>query len=246
MRILVVSDHHETESLWVYNLGYRSLQAVAANFHSDPRIISLPADYELIILDIHDSRENALAISRYARASFDAPILLFTYERDERFHVEAYCAGIDEIIGKPIGNALAISKVLAWLRWSSVWPPHRHEPVFRPASYNVGRTHSQDCTLSAFQIDPGQRVLTTPDGRIIKLSKLECRLLSFLVDNRGQTVSPERMIEQVWVGNPSIDFSHLKNLIYRLRKKIEPAPNRPRYLHTVPGFGYTFNVEDGG
>jgi len=64
-----------------------------------------------------------------------------------------------------------------------------------------------------------------------------------LHDNHGQIVPPDRLIDQVWIGNPSMTFAHLKNLVYRLRRKIEPDPDQPRYLNTVPGYGYSFDAE---
>jgi two-component system OmpR family response regulator len=242
VQVLVVSDHQETESLWVHCLEQRSLRAKAARLNADSRQIISVNGCELIILDIQDYGERALAICRYARATFAGPILLFTYEYDERFHLEAYRVGIDESITKPIGNTLAVAKVLSWLRRASESPVRRNASI--PHSlYRPGMGRDAAVAGYDFRIDTVQRLLTTPEGRIAKLSKLECRLLSFLSDNAGEIVSPNLMLDQVWAGRSSMNLSRLKNLIYRLRKKIEPDPEQPRYLRTVPGYGYSFDAE---
>ena len=171
--------------------------------------------------------------------------MLFTYEYDERFHLEAYRAGIDESISKPIGSTLAVAKVFAWLHRTSYPPAHRRNGMSHHP-YEIGITHSQSITIPTFRIDTMERLLTTPEGKIAKLSKLECRLLAFLIDNSGVTVSPDRMMDEVWAGDPSMNVSRLKNLVYRLRKKIEPDPVHLRYLHTVPGHGYFFDAERNG
>jgi DNA-binding response OmpR family regulator len=225
-QLLVVSDQEEAALLWIHCLSQRSLRATAATLDAAPSQILSRDAYALIVLDIQDDASRALAICRYARATFAGPILFFTYEVDERFHLEAYRAGIDECIAKPIGISLAVAKVVSWLRRTPPSPAYRHgvEPVH-------------------FQIDRMRRLLTTPEGKIARLSKLECRLLSLLLDNRGQIMPSERMVAQLWAGNSTMSGRRLKNLVHRLRRKIEPDPDQPRYLRTVPGYGYCFDTE---
>jgi two-component system OmpR family response regulator len=224
--VLVVSDQQESAQLWVHCLAQRSLGATAAMLDADSGQIRALSAYTLLILDIQDDAARALAICRYARATFAGPILFFTYEYDERFHLEAYRAGIDECIAKPIGASLAVAKVLSWLRRTSPWPAYPHGLEF-----------------AHFHIDSIHRLLTTPDGKTARLSKLECRLLSFLIDNPGQILPSDRMVDQIWAGKTTMSVRRLKNLVYRLRKKIEPDPDQPRYLRTVPGYGYCFDTE---
>jgi len=243
MQVLVVCDQQETEVLWIHCLEQQALRATATSFDGDPRQIASLDAYGLIILDIQDDRDRVLAICRYARATFAGLILLFTYEHDERFHLEAYRAGIDECIAKPIGNTLAVAKVLAWLGHTWEPPGHRYGSVFPASPIPAATARGHHTTTPNFHINTIQRLLITPEGKITKLSKLECRLLTFLYDNHGQIVPPDRLIDQVWTGNPAMNFAHLKNLVYRLRRKIEPDPDRPRYLHTVSGYGYSLDVE---
>lgn len=225
-QVLVVSDQQDSALLWVHCLAQRELQAAAVMLDTTPsQNLSLDKT-ELLVLDIQDDPMRALALCRYARATFAGPILLFTYECDERFHIQAYEAGVEECVAKPIGSALAVAKVNAWLRWT-------------PRSLQ----HRPNGKLLDFQIDHRHRRLKTPADRVVKLSKLEFRLLSFLISHRRQILLPEQMMGQVWEGDTEMKLSRLKNLVYRLRKKMEPDPERPCYLRTIPGHGYFFDAD---
>lgn len=246
MQVLVLSDQRETESLWIHCLEQRSLRAIAAKISADSKQIgtsSLEA-CELMVLDIQAYGECALALCRSARTRFDGPILLFTYEDDERFHLEAYRAGADESITKPIGIALAVSKVLAWLRRISQSLTQSSEGSHQNGHHSLVN-HDAWPRVEKFQMDTMQRLVTTPEGKVTKLSKLEYRLLEFFAENPGTILAPYQLLDEVWMGNPSMSPTRLKNLVYRLRKKIEPDPDVPCYLCTIPGFGYSFKAEIG-
>ena len=58
--------------------------------------------------------------------------------------------------------------------------------------------------------------------------------------NRGRAVDPQSLINRIWLGYHDTDSRLVKNLIYRLRRKIEPDPRHPKYILTVEGLGYTF------
>ncbi len=75
------------------------------------------------------------------------------------------------------------------------------------------------------------------------LSKTEQRLLRLLVENRGQTLSRGQLLDRVWPdGAEFVDENALSVTIRRLRAKLEPDPSRPRYLKTVYGIGYSWNL----
>lgn len=74
----------------------------------------------------------------------------------------------------------------------------------------------------------------------VRLTGLEFRLLQFLMAWPGRTVAPERLVRQIWGYRGIGDRTRLKQLVRRLRLKIEPDPAAARYLVTVPGVGYAF------
>jgi two-component system KDP operon response regulator KdpE len=67
------------------------------------------------------------------------------------------------------------------------------------------------------------------------------RLLQLLMGRPRRVHTAEVILERVW-GQEGTDLSQLKNVIYRLRRKIEPDPHHPHYLHTAPGHGYFFGT----
>jgi DNA-binding response OmpR family regulator len=71
----------------------------------------------------------------------------------------------------------------------------------------------------------------------VRLTPLETRLLERLMLNPGQVLTTDTLIDAVW-GPDGGDRSMLKQLVYRLRTKIEPDPAHPHFLETVPGVGY--------
>jgi DNA-binding response OmpR family regulator len=77
----------------------------------------------------------------------------------------------------------------------------------------------------------------------VRLTRLELRLLQLLLANAGHTLPAERLIRHVWGSRGDGDRQILKQLVHRLRQKIESDVAEPRYLVTVSGVGYTLQAE---
>ena len=80
----------------------------------------------------------------------------------------------------------------------------------------------------------------TAAGSPVNLTNLEFRLLHCLMGHHGQVLGPGVIVDHVWGYAGGGDNTALKNVIYRLRRKIEPDPAQPRYIATVAGEGYVF------
>ena len=78
----------------------------------------------------------------------------------------------------------------------------------------------------------------SPARTPLRLTKLETRLLQILIANAGHVVGTDRLLTHVWGHRGSGDRQLLKQLVHRLRQKIEADPAEPRYLQTEPGAGY--------
>ena len=137
---------------------------------------------------------------------------------------EAYQAGVDECVAKPVGPALFLAKVKVWLRRSWTVPAETLEVV-----------QSNDLYL-----DPYARQVKRASGERVRLTNLEFRLLYLLMKNPGRILESDYIVGLVWGYHGEGNSHLLKNLVYRLRRKIEPDPNHPLYLHTEPGVGYRF------
>lgn len=152
------------------------------------------------------------------------PILLMTPRRHEAHLLEAYQAGVDECIVKPISPSLFLAKVKSWLRRSWTVPAEALNGV----------------QAGDLQLDPARRELITATGSVVKLTNLEFRLLHLLMSHRGQVLDSNLIIDRVWGYTGGGNSVLLKNVVYRLRRKVEPDPSQPRYIQTATGERYTF------
>ena len=109
----------------------------------------------------------------------------------------------------------------------------------------VHNNRSLDCDevyrleLNGFTLCPDLRRLQTPQNGIIRLTRTECRLLNLLMRHESEPLSVSVISQTVW-GYEDNDATALKNAVYRLRKKLEPDPQTPVYLVTIPDKGYVF------
>ncbi len=117
-RTLLVSDDPETAKIWAYTLGEMGVQAVLAGSAQEALDRWAEGVCDLILIDVHTPQLDGIDLCRRLRAETVNPILLFTPTADEAHLQEAYQAGVDECIVKPIDPTLFRAKVRAWLRRS--------------------------------------------------------------------------------------------------------------------------------
>ena len=152
-----------------------------------------------------------------------APILLFLPVHHETQILEAYEAGVDEVVVKPISPPIFLAKILAWARRSWIMPMDE---------LGLVKTGSH-------RLDPTRKCIVDPNGLEINLTNLEFRMLYLLMSRPGHIFSAEDIIGFVWGEYGRGDQILLKNVVYRLRKKIEADPSHPLLLRTWGG-GYSF------
>jgi DNA-binding response OmpR family regulator len=97
-------------------------------------------------------------------------------------------------------------------------------------------------TAGALSLDLEAHSVRIAGAEPLRLTKLETRLLQILIANAGHVVGTERLLTHVWGHRGSGDRQLLKQLVRRLRQKIEPDPAQPRYLQTESGAGYLLTV----
>lgn len=225
-KILVVSDLQTVSPLWAFNLTQQRWD-ITLESHPDKAIerwaVLLP---DLIVCDI-DSESVSLELITKLREEAVLPVLLLTSDRSEKFLLRAYEAGADECILKPIESSLLEAKIKAWLRRSSHVPLDMLETV----------------TVDDFHLIPSDRVVVLDKKIPIHLTNLELRLLYYLMGRPGRTLTTEELCHHVWSHYSAGDPATLKNLVYRLRRKIEADPTHPQHVHTVAGVGYRFLVK---
>lgn len=115
-RVLFINQFGGDAQAWAYGLGRRGIFTATASLcdiHNDNLVLD---DCAMIVVEMDDTREKMVSFCRYLRTIYDGPILLFTYESDERFQLDVYHAGVDGCVIKPIGIPLALAKLMSWLR----------------------------------------------------------------------------------------------------------------------------------
>jgi DNA-binding response OmpR family regulator len=150
--------------------------------------------------------------------------MMLTVRDQEDDLVAALDAGADDYVLKPFSPRALLARVKALVR--------RAEP-FNPGSIAAGSVY----------LDPEQRTLRIGTAEPIKLTPLEIKALHLLITSPGRTVTAERLLNHVWGRATSRERRTLKQLVYRLRQKLEADPTTPHILQTTPGAGYKLIVD---
>jgi DNA-binding response OmpR family regulator len=117
----------------------------------------------------------------------------------------------------------------------------RIKAVMRRSSNVRGMASSSAITAGPITLD-AMRHEVVRDGVKVRLTPTESRLLHLLISHTGQVLTTDMIIERVWGYDEAGDSGLVKTHIRHLRQKVEPNPNTPQYIMTVPGVGYTFTV----
>jgi two-component system response regulator MtrA len=221
--VLIVSDDPTTSGIWSMCVTVMRCQPIVASSKAEALASLEGAEPDLIVVDVTARQTSGVELCAELRERSGAPLLLLTPINNESHSLEAYAAGADECIIKPISPALFMAKSKAWLRreWTL-------------GLENLEKLHVGDLTL-----DPVRHQLARRGGEPIRLSKLEFRMLYLFASHPKQSLATNEIMIRVWGLGGEGSSVLVKNVIYRLRKKIEPNPNRPRHLQTVTG-GYLF------
>jgi DNA-binding response OmpR family regulator len=222
-KVFVICDRSDTAPVWGYILRQKGLIVILETSLEkvvDRWSTEMP---DLIVIDIDVAHHDPIELYKKFREVSVAPVLLFLPTHHETQILEAYAAGVDEVVVKPISPAIFLAKIMAWVRRS--WTV----PIAGLSLVNAG----------SHRLDPARRCMVNPEGLEIRLTNLEFRLLLLLMSRPSHVFSVDDIIQSIWSGYGSGDQVLLKNVVYRLRRKIEADPGRPRLLQTGPG-GYTF------
>lgn len=220
MKVLVVDDDRVLADVVAFTLrreGFDVIQAydgaVGLQRWADDRP-------DLIILDVNMPKVDGFEVCRRIRSQAETPIILLTVRGEEDDIVSGLEIGADDYIVKPFSPRQLMARIKAILRRAGGQPPQ--------AELHIG----------GLKLSPSKRELILgPESEPLTLTPLENHLLECLMINAGQVVTFEIIIDYVW-GPAGADREMLRQLVRRLRAKIEPNPSEPIYIQTVPGVGY--------
>jgi DNA-binding response OmpR family regulator len=219
MKILVVDDDVELLGLIGFALRQAGYLAITAAQGGEALELFEREQPDLVILDVNLPVLNGFEVCRRIRAEATTPIMMLTARSSEEDQVQGLDGGADDYLTKPFSPRTLLARVRALLRRAE---------IDRPAPLTAG-----DLTL-----DVEIQAVSVRGAPPIRLTSLEFRLLQYLLANAGHTIPAERLTIHVWGYRGVGDKQLLKQLVYRLRQKIERNPAEPQYVVTVAGVGY--------
>ncbi|SFR75490.1 response regulator transcription factor [Anaeromicropila populeti] len=182
--------------------------------------ILLIQSFSVILLDINLPDGNGIDFCRMFRKENHTPVIILTANDMELDEVAGLEAGADDYITKPFSLAVLRARIGSVVRRAS------------------RREEENKVQLDEFSFDFHNMVFTR-EGKEIVLSKTEQKLLKVLVENRGTTLSRERLLEKVWNCDEFIEENALSVTVKRLREKL--GDTEPKYIKTIYGVGYVWN-----
>jgi DNA-binding response OmpR family regulator len=184
---------------------------------------------DTVLLDVSLPDLSGVEVARRLRAGSNVPIIMLTARRNEIDKITGLDAGADDYVTKPFSNGELLARIRAQIRRGAVGAGASE---VAHGVYSIGGLH----------IDTGMRRLTR-DDRVIDLSAREFDILRLLAEAAGRVVERQLLFVTVWGPSFFGDERALDVYVRMIRKKIEPDPSRPMYLHTVRGVGYRLAEE---
>ena len=219
--VLVIEDDAAMRNGLVDNLEIEGYSVIGAGTAGEGRETALRRRPDLILLDVMLPDGDGIELCRRLRKQgFEPPIILLTARGQELDKVVGLESGADDYVVKPFSLRELLARIHAHLRRRD-----RRDGVAGPVRIGVA-----DVDFARHHV--------SRDGTALEASSKELELLEFLYRRRGQVVSRDAVLTEVWGRSDDVVTRSVDNFILRLRKKIEPDPARPRYLITVHGTGY--------
>jgi len=222
-RILIIEDEPDLLRGLELNLkaeGYIVLTASRGDTGLEQALRERP---ELVLLDIMLPGMSGLDVCRELRAKgFDAPIIMLTARAEEVDRVVGLEIGADDYVTKPFGIRELLARIRVRLR--------RHAPAT-----------NGDSKLRFGEIEVDfERHEALRRGQRVDLTGKEFEVLRLLASHRGEIVTRDRLLDEVWGYETYPTTRTVDNHILRLRQKLEEDPGNPRYILSIYGEGYKF------
>lgn len=222
--ILIVDDERE-----IVRVLYRALKAhdytVLTASSGEQAIEFIAKEHpDLLLLDLLLPGMSGLEVCRRIRAESNVPIIVLSAKDAERDKVEALDLGADDYVAKPFGVDEVLARVRVALR-RAIQPPSGAEPRFQ---------------IGPLSIEFARRLVEL-NGQEVSLTPTEFDLLKAFILHRGKILTRQMLLKDVWGEATHARTHSLHVYVALLRQKIEPLPERPRFIITIPGVGYRFS-----
>jgi DNA-binding response OmpR family regulator len=222
-KILVVEDEPKMVAGLRDNFEFEGYEVISAADGVEGLQRALAEAPDLVVLDVMMPRLSGLEVCKQLRAQRGSiPIIMLTARGQEVDKVVGLELGADDYVTKPFSIRELLARVKAVLRRTAVTPKHQDQHSFGDVEVDLRRC----------------RVLRS--GKALDISSKEFELLKYFVCHCGETLSRDRLLEEVWGYENYPTTRTVDTHLVRLRQKLEPDPEQPQYFLTVHGTGYRF------
>jgi DNA-binding response OmpR family regulator len=225
--IFVVEDEEDIARLISHNL--RAAGFDVQSFVSGGSVVSeaLREMPSLFLLDVMLPGADGFELCRQIRqtpALSATPVIFLTAKTAEADRVKGLELGGDDYVTKPFSPRELVARVRSVLRGV-------RQPPVTPEVLRLGE----------LEIDASSMTVQV-QGRVVLTTVREFRLLEYLATHRGRVLTRDQLLDAVWKETPFVTPRSIDVYVRRLREKIEADPRHPRYLKTLRGIGYRFEV----
>ena len=193
---------------------------------------------DLVILDVVMPGNNGFEVCRRIRQVSDAPIIMLTALNQEQEMLQGLDAGADDFLSKPFNPEILLARARTILR--------RTQQPNGNNGHNGNGNGNGNGKNGTFNYNDGhlsidiEKHYVLRNGKRIKLTPIEFRLLVYLARNGGKLLTFENILSNVWGYDRGGSMDYIHVYISHLRRKIEENARAPRYIMTIHGVGYIF------
>lgn len=227
IKIAIIEDDKGLNNgivLALKNQGYQFVQYYSL---AEAKKDKVDNSADLIILDINLPDGNGFDYLKEVRKNSNVPVIILTANDLETDEVMGLELGANDYVTKPFSLMVLRARIEKVLKQDKAQTKDRYE-------------------TDDFKFD-FEKMYFKKAGKEIELSKTEQKLLRMLVENRGITLSREKLVDCIWTdGAEYVDENALSVAVKRLRDKIEKTPSKPKYIQTIYGIGYVWREGEQG
>lgn len=221
--VLVVDDEEEIRDAIEIYLKNEGIRVFKAKDGIDALMILEEEDIHLILMDIMMPRMDGIKATFKIRETKNIPIIMLSAKSEDTDKILGLNIGADDYITKPFNALELIARVKSQLR--------------RYVNLGVYKESTDEISVNGLILNKSTKMVTV-DGKEIRLTPIEYKILELLMDNKGRVFSIEEIYERVW-DEPFYNAENTVSVhIRRIREKIEINPSEPRFLKVVWGIGY--------
>lgn len=179
----------------------------------------------LVVLDVTMPQRDGWEVLERIRELSSTPVIMLTARDEEANILHGFTLGADDYVTKPFSFAQMAARIQAVL--------HRYEQGAHedPAVLRFGDLVVEQTTKLVWR-----------GSELIHLTPTEFKLLQVMMQRAGEVITQEELVAAVWGEQYADDIGYVRRYVWHLRRKIEPDPENPRYIHNERGFGYRFQV----